>query len=43
MLAQRQMENEKASASKPEEAGGAAIQEEYAKGFLKAVARFFDL
>jgi small-conductance mechanosensitive channel/CRP-like cAMP-binding protein len=43
MLAQRQMENEKASASKAEGAAGAAKQEEYTRGFLKAVARFFDL
>jgi small-conductance mechanosensitive channel/CRP-like cAMP-binding protein len=43
MLAQRQMENEKASASKHEAAAASGKQEEYAKGFLKVVARFFDL
>jgi small-conductance mechanosensitive channel/CRP-like cAMP-binding protein len=43
MLAQRQMENEKANAIQPESAEVSGMQEEYAKGFLKALARFFDL
>jgi len=43
MLAQRQMENEKAGATQHEDAAAAGKKDEYAKGFLKVLARFFDL
>jgi small-conductance mechanosensitive channel/CRP-like cAMP-binding protein len=43
MLAQRQMENEKANSSRQEDVVSAGKQEEYKKGFLTALARFFEL
>jgi CRP-like cAMP-binding protein len=43
MLAQRQMENEQSNASKHVDAGVSGNQAEYTQGFLKVLARFFDL
>ena len=43
MLARRRMENEKAGASLAEAPGPIGTQEDYTRGFLQIVARFFDL